>query len=79
MTYETEDNIVRDIREYSVILHQVNTKGIMQQGIGMALNKTFPDWYADYHSYCGWFDKDGMMNFSHKDYTKDIIGTWHRY
>jgi len=79
MVYETDDHIVRDIGEYSVILHQVNTKGVMQQGISMALSKQFPNWYPDYHGYCGWFDKDGSMNFLHKDYTEDIIGTWHRY
>lgn len=77
MIYDSDKNIVKDIEDYSVILHQVNTKGTLQQGIGNVINKTFSGWYDDYHSYCGWFDKD--RSWDHKDHSVEIIGSFHRY
>ena len=79
MIYDSDKHILKDAEDYQVILHLVSTKGIMPQGVGMAISKQFPQWYQEYRGYCGWFTKDGAMNFSGKDHTDEIIGSWHRY
>lgn len=70
MIYETENNILRDIDDCSVIMHQVNCSGVLQPGIAMSICKQYPSWYQDYHGYCKWF-ADG-----HED---EILGTFHRH
>lgn len=70
MIYETEDNILRDVQDYSVILHQVNCNGIVQPGIAMSICKQYPYWFSDYTGYCKWF-AGGHQN--------EILGTFHRY
>lgn len=79
MIYSTEKHILRDAEDYSVILHQVNTRGTIQQGIGAAVSKMWPDWFIDYHGYCQWFMKDGSVNFTGEDHADEIVGTWHKY
>lgn len=79
MIYDTDKHILKETEDFSVIVHQVSTRGTIPQGLGMAISKQYPEWYREYHGYCGWFMKDGPMNFSGKDHTDEIIGTWHRY
>lgn len=63
-------NLLHDIPDYSVILHQVNCQGMSTAGQMSQIIKRFPDWFQNYHGYCGWF-RDGHEN--------EILGTFHRY
>lgn len=71
MIKEVETGIFDDISsDDSVILQQVNCRGILQQGMPTRINRRFPGWYDDYRKYCLWF-KDG-----HED---EIMGSFHRF
>ena len=70
MVYESNQSLLKDINDYSVILHQANCEGIIQPGIAVSLCKQFPDWYKDYHGYCMWFAGG---------HEREILGTFHRH
>ena len=60
-------SIFNDLPDYSVLLHQCNTKGWMGNGISKEIARRWPNAFSEYHDYCRWF-QDG-----HED---DILGTF---
>lgn len=70
MIHEVETSILKDIPDYSVILHQVNCQGFVQPGISQQLCRDYPGWYQDYHGFCKWF-AGGHEN--------EILGSFHRF
>lgn len=70
MITDIELGIFDSLSDKSVIIQQVNCKGILAQGLPTRINKRFPGWYDDYRKYCLWFAH------GHED---EIMGTFHRY
>ena len=70
MIYETDEGLLKDVKDCSVILHQVNCSGTIQPGIAMSICKQYKRWFQDYTGYCKWF-ADG--------HEREILGTFHRH
>ena len=70
MITNSDTNILYDIADNSVILHQVNCLGSVMQGLAGRIARQFPGWYDDYHKYCRWFS-DGHQ--------KELLGSFHRF
>ncbi len=73
MITEVEGNLLRDIKPYSVLLHQVNCLGKMGAGLAAQMAKKFDGLWQSYHEYCGWFQED----YNGKSHRHEILGTWH--
>lgn len=73
MIVEVEGSLLKDIKPYSVILHQVNCLGKMGAGLAAQLNKKFDGLWKSYHEYCSWFQED----YNGKSHRDQILGTWH--
>lgn len=52
MIIETKGDLLRDIKPWSVILHQVNCLGIAGAGVALQIREAFPGWYQEYKTYC---------------------------
>ena len=70
MITEVNESIFRNLPDYSVIVHQCNTKGWLGTSISKEIAARWPENFKQYHEYCSWF-KDG-----HED---EILGTFVGY
>lgn len=73
MITEVEGSLLKDIKPYSVLLHQVNCLGKMGAGLAAQMAKNFNGLWQSYHEYCGWFQED----YNGKSHRDEILGTWH--
>lgn len=70
MITNVELDIFDSLSEKSVIIQQVNCKGILAQGLPTRINRRFPGWYDDYRKYCLWFAHG---------HESELLGTFHRF
>lgn len=73
MIVEVEGSLLKDIKPYSVLLHQVNCLGKMGAGLAAQMSKKFDGLWQSYHKYCMWFQED----YNGKSHRDEILGTWH--
>ena len=66
MIIEVEDDMLRDIKPWSVLMHQVNCLGIAGAGIAKQLRDKYPAWYGMYKRHC-----------DQVEFKKNLLGTVH--
>ena len=68
MIIETEGDMLTNVKQGSILCHQVNCQGVAGAGIAAQIKDKFPGWYESYKQYCD--------TFEHKI---DLMGTIHAY
>ena len=66
MIIETEGDMLRDVKPWSVLMHQVNCLGVANAGIAKQLRDRYPAWYPAYRKLCGQTDpKENLLGTVH--------------
>ena len=66
MIIEVEGDMLRDVKPWSVLMHQVNCLGAAGAGLAKAVRDKFPVWYGAYKKYCDPADpKENLLGTIH--------------